>query len=331
MRKENGDGSDSFRESMLNGAVRYNNKTLEAIFKVASSDNDEDMVKLALLYFLETVLFGKDQKVHIEAHHVELLENLETFNKYQYGRNCNETTLNSLQRDLRKLSQEYHTTSKKMIWACEAIPAVGVEIANKFDILLPQIVNWITSRTPDSTNGERLTPTKDQYISKEKMDDAMKVDGAKMDEKGCLDLTEELVHVVIYLPLNYESNHRILAEIDFIAQKITVYDFDKYYIRDRKKFINFMQQLSTLPLLVLHKIDFFSRRPDIDRGEDMTHWLVECCVLVPQQEKSDCGLFIIKFTKHLIHGESIDSVQADKAKYFIKQLCLIFWRSTITL
>ncbi|KAK3188332.1 hypothetical protein Dsin_027893 [Dipteronia sinensis] len=58
--KEKGDGSGSFSSSMLNGEVHYNNKTLEAIFKAASSDNDEDMVKLALLYFLETVLFGKD-------------------------------------------------------------------------------------------------------------------------------------------------------------------------------------------------------------------------------------------------------------------------------
>ncbi|KAK3218406.1 hypothetical protein Dsin_012376 [Dipteronia sinensis] len=70
MVKEKGDGSASFRSSMLNGEVRYHNKTLETIFKAASSDSDEDLVKLVLLYFLGTVLFGKDQKVHIGAHHV---------------------------------------------------------------------------------------------------------------------------------------------------------------------------------------------------------------------------------------------------------------------
>ncbi|KAK2653500.1 hypothetical protein Ddye_013356 [Dipteronia dyeriana] len=82
--KEKKDGSGSFWSSMLNGEVRFNNKTLETIFKAASSDSDEDMVKLALLYFLETVLFGKDQKVFIGAHHVELLEDLDTFNKYPW-------------------------------------------------------------------------------------------------------------------------------------------------------------------------------------------------------------------------------------------------------
>ncbi|KAK2659305.1 hypothetical protein Ddye_005838 [Dipteronia dyeriana] len=73
------------------------------------------MVKLALLYFLETVLFGKDQKVFIGAHHVEQLEDLDTFKKYSWGQKCYETTLNSLLRDLRKMAQDYHTASKKTI------------------------------------------------------------------------------------------------------------------------------------------------------------------------------------------------------------------------
>ncbi|KAK2649831.1 hypothetical protein Ddye_017320 [Dipteronia dyeriana] len=113
--KEKKDGCGSFRSSMLNGEVQFNNKTLEAIFKSASSDSDEYMVNLALLYFLETVLFGKDQKVFIGAHHVELLEDLDTFNKYSWGRKCYETTLNSLQKDLRKMVEDYHITSKKTV------------------------------------------------------------------------------------------------------------------------------------------------------------------------------------------------------------------------
>ncbi|KAI9156151.1 hypothetical protein LWI28_001324 [Acer negundo] len=42
--------------------------------------------------------------------------------------------------------------------------------------------------------------------------------------------------------------------------------------------------------------------------EDMSDWLVERCANVPQQEKSDCGVFVIKYAEHLIHGESIDLV-----------------------
>ncbi|KAK2654808.1 hypothetical protein Ddye_014664 [Dipteronia dyeriana] len=194
--KEKRDGCGSFRSSMLNGEVRFNNKTLEAIFKSAFSDSDEDMVKLALLYFLETVLFGKDQKVFIGAHHVELLEDLDTFNKYPWGRKCYKTTLNSLQRDLWKMAEDYHITSKKtvsgkkrkrqakkendgirqyalhgvpyafQIWACEEIPTIGVQIANKSGALLHRIVNWITPGTPDATHVIKLLNRKNMQVLK---------------------------------------------------------------------------------------------------------------------------------------------------------------------
>ncbi|KAK0574579.1 hypothetical protein LWI29_025748 [Acer saccharum] len=691
--KEKGDGCGSFRSSMLNGEVRFNNKTLEAMFRAASSDNDEDMVKLALLYFLETVLFGKDQKVHIGAHHVELLEDLETFNKYPWGQKCYETTLNSLKRDLRRMSQEYHTTSREIvsgkkrkrqaskekecikqyplhgfpyafqIWACEAIPAVGVAIAVKSGCLLPRIVNWITPVTPDATyvmklldqkntqvlqklqptpresgeeyvkfllspecaleppeidgegqedmlasnesenvareraeekrpinvstchqqqskhvcldckanneenkrkldtlgqrmdamdkkldfiitllGGEGQTPKKDADYCREKMENEMEVvrkkkendmevDGKNMendmevedknlDKKVVLDIPEEEFHVdvwmgeekgvqehfesqlhvddlsndegntptervedkcnttleitspntsqersiivyeqhppippkrrsrkaavlkspyaetevkkpkklikfkpfpklpqseltkfmswleeddsvdfsknvvqlplcratrawfktlytpdkwlndeqnldarfgryknkedlwqprdrlfdyanglspqfatpwvetdKVYIPLNYESKHWILAEVDFIARKIIVYDSEQNFIGSGKKFNKFMEPLSTLLPLLLHAIEFFSKRPEIHHREDMTPWLVERCENVPQQEKSDCGVFVIKFAEHLIHGIDIDMVKAEKAQYFRQQLCLNLWRS----
>ncbi|KAK3188652.1 hypothetical protein Dsin_028213 [Dipteronia sinensis] len=134
----------------------------------------------------------------------------------------------------------------------------------------------------------------------------------------------------MYLPLNYESKHWVLAEIDFIARKITVYDSETYCIGPRK-FERFMELLSTLLPLLLQKIGFFSKRPEIEHGEDMTPWSVERRELVPQQEKSDCVVFVIKFVEHLIHGESIDSVQADKVKYFRTYLCLNLWRSKIAL
>ncbi|KAK3213280.1 hypothetical protein Dsin_017986 [Dipteronia sinensis] len=578
------------------------------------------MVKLALLYFLETVLFGKDQKVHISALHVELLKNLETFNKYPWGRKCYETTLNSLQRDLRKMSQEYHTTSKKMVsnkkrkrhdnkendgirqyvlhgfpyafqtqvfkklqptprerreeyvkflfspedeldppevggedeedmlasngsendargvaaencpenasvleqhkskGVCVDCKANNEENTRKLDALgkrmdqmdkkLDLIINLL--------GGEGKAPTEYQYNSNNCM--KMEVDGEKMEAKVGVDLEEDVpdavvikgeekivhkhveaqvnvdvwkgeekgvrehfeaqvhvdvrsddeanipaekvddkcntnlentspmvdmhnkgvspsnntdmsiivyekpppnvpkrrpkkvtalkspytdTHVIkpkkltkfkpfpnlpyknvvhlplcpanrawfktlytpdkwltdehidyalywirkvkfesptaqmenctttdvlfqVYLPLNYKSKHWVLAEIDFIARKITVYDSETYCIGGRK-FERFMELLSTLLPLLLQKISFFSKRPEIEHGEDMTPWSVECRELVPQQEKSDCGVFVIKFVEHLIHGESIDSVQADKVKYFRTYLCLNLW------
>ena len=105
-----------------------------------------------------------------------------------------------------------------------------------------------------------------------------------------------------------------------------VYDSEKNFIGERK-FKKFMEPLSHLLPLLLHATEFFSKRPEIHHKEDMLPWLVERCANVPQQEKSDCGVFVIKFAEHLVHGQSIDSVQAEKAKYFRQQLCLHLWRS----
>ena len=46
---------------------------------------DEDMVKLALLYFLEHVLLGKEGKILIDMQWVGLVDCLEVFNKYPWG------------------------------------------------------------------------------------------------------------------------------------------------------------------------------------------------------------------------------------------------------
>ena len=43
------------------------------------------MIKLALLYFLEHVLFGKEWKILIDMEWVALVDNLEAFNKYPWG------------------------------------------------------------------------------------------------------------------------------------------------------------------------------------------------------------------------------------------------------
>ena len=43
------------------------------------------MIKLALLYFLEHVLFGKEGKNLIDMEWVALVDNLEAFNKYPWG------------------------------------------------------------------------------------------------------------------------------------------------------------------------------------------------------------------------------------------------------
>ena len=67
---------------MFNGSNKVSNKSLDTTFRSPSSDNNEDIVKLALLYFLETVLLGNDPKNQIRREHIRLLDDMNAFNKY---------------------------------------------------------------------------------------------------------------------------------------------------------------------------------------------------------------------------------------------------------
>lgn len=77
------------------------------------SNLDEDIVKLALLYFVEHVLLGKEGKNLIDLQWVQLVDSLEEFNKYPWGRICYERTLFGLQRALDKRQSKYVEKKKK--------------------------------------------------------------------------------------------------------------------------------------------------------------------------------------------------------------------------
>ena len=55
------------------------------------------MVKLALLYFLEHVLLGQEEKNLKDMQWVSLVDCFEVFNKYPWDRICYERTISGLQ------------------------------------------------------------------------------------------------------------------------------------------------------------------------------------------------------------------------------------------
>ena len=71
------------------------------------SNLDEDIVKLALLYFVEHVLLKKEGKKLIDLQWVQLVDSLEEFNKYPWGGICYERTLFGLKRALDKRQSKY--------------------------------------------------------------------------------------------------------------------------------------------------------------------------------------------------------------------------------
>ena len=76
--------------------------------------NDEDVVKLALLYLLEHVLLGKEGKNLMDMQWVALVDNWEAFNKYPWEKICYERTLFGLERALANLVSKFQDKNKKM-------------------------------------------------------------------------------------------------------------------------------------------------------------------------------------------------------------------------
>ncbi|KAK0599784.1 hypothetical protein LWI29_008626 [Acer saccharum] len=88
-------------DGLLNGDMNLYNNTLEDVFMNASSNDDLTMVKLALLYFLENVLLGREKGSPIDSEHILLVDDLDRFNEYPWGRVCFEMTMKSLQNALK--------------------------------------------------------------------------------------------------------------------------------------------------------------------------------------------------------------------------------------
>ena len=70
-------------------------------------------MKLALLYFVEHFLLGKEWNNLIDLQWVQLVDNLKKFNKYPWGKFCYERTLFRLKRALDKIQSKY-VEKKKM-------------------------------------------------------------------------------------------------------------------------------------------------------------------------------------------------------------------------
>ncbi|KAK0588639.1 hypothetical protein LWI29_003485 [Acer saccharum] len=70
------------RDEIFNGNMNLEINDLEVAFLKASCDNDETVVKLALLYFVETILLAKVKTSLIDNEHLLLVDDVEQFKKY---------------------------------------------------------------------------------------------------------------------------------------------------------------------------------------------------------------------------------------------------------
>ncbi|KAL0541646.1 hypothetical protein IC582_021699 [Cucumis melo] len=157
---------------------------LEDIFLEYEGD-DDDIVKLALVYFIEIYLLGKDRRTKVDIGFFKIADDWNTFNNYDWGRIVFVRTLSALKRAFDKqyareirnqhrqkniLSMDFrmhyrYVTSyfllqnlcihlklnDRLVWAYESIPTIigcGVDKVN--DHVIPRMLRWVCQQSPKS-------------------------------------------------------------------------------------------------------------------------------------------------------------------------------------
>ncbi|CAA2972251.1 Hypothetical predicted protein, partial [Olea europaea subsp. europaea] len=88
-----------------------------------------DRLKLGLIYILESLVRCHHKKTAIDLFHLEIVDNLDRFNDYPWGRRCFEDTVHVFTRSHLKSKgamRKYDTYGLPLaIWTYEAVPILG--------------------------------------------------------------------------------------------------------------------------------------------------------------------------------------------------------------
>ncbi|KAL0553844.1 hypothetical protein IC582_007748 [Cucumis melo] len=136
---------------------------LEDIFLEYEGD-DDDIVKLALVYFIEIYLLGNDRRSKVDIGFFKIADDWNTFNNYDWGRIVFGRTLSALKRALDKQyikGKKKSTQTKKytingfphalQVWAYESISTIigcGVDKVN--DHAIPRMLRRVCQQSPKS-------------------------------------------------------------------------------------------------------------------------------------------------------------------------------------
>ncbi|KAF3443868.1 hypothetical protein FNV43_RR13558 [Rhamnella rubrinervis] len=131
------------------------NHDIVEVFSTTTCENDDDMVKLALLYFLETVILSKEKPTPIPVERVDMLDDIKYFLTYPWGTLSYNATVKSMRGCPSKRSNASHTYSITgfpiafMVWGYETIPSLAEAFGIKSSLpRCPRMRNWTISGMP---------------------------------------------------------------------------------------------------------------------------------------------------------------------------------------
>ena len=98
---KNKEGSNTLKSKFFPEDNKVRTENIKSVFANKTTiATDEEMVKLASLYFLEAILLALDMNKYIDMDHLYLADNLDDFNSYPWGRLVFDKTISSLKSSL---------------------------------------------------------------------------------------------------------------------------------------------------------------------------------------------------------------------------------------
>ncbi|GMN62280.1 hypothetical protein TIFTF001_031370 [Ficus carica] len=126
----------------------------------ANFDNDDDAVKLSLLYMIFYIPLSNANSVKIDLKFFALADNLDDFNDFPWGvfsweatraTTCNtvENMMFSKRIPLKKSDKIHYSIAgfphSLLVWAHETLPSIASKFTTKYDQAIPCMLSWITA------------------------------------------------------------------------------------------------------------------------------------------------------------------------------------------
>ncbi|GMN61248.1 hypothetical protein TIFTF001_030401 [Ficus carica] len=143
--------------STVRGVLREN---LELQMSNAKFDNDDDAVKLSLLYIIFCIPLSNVSSVKIDPKFFALANNLDVFNDFPWGMLSWEATwaticdtvenmMSSKRRPLKKNIKVHYSIlgfpHALLVWAYETLPSIASKFTTKYDQAILHMMSWTTA------------------------------------------------------------------------------------------------------------------------------------------------------------------------------------------
>ncbi|XP_038685537.1 uncharacterized protein LOC119985333 [Tripterygium wilfordii] len=160
--EKSGEPRVGLQNKYFNGSYHISCQELRRTFM--QCQDPEDVYKLALVYFVEYVLLGRDVKLLIDVDFLNLVDYVDEFNKYPWGTLSYKKTIQSLTNCLVGRSDKFKAKQNDFewynllgfpwafqLWVYEVIPSIAASFADCVDLnLLPRMLKWSSTKAPKS-------------------------------------------------------------------------------------------------------------------------------------------------------------------------------------